>query len=160
MKLTDLAEQIDIEFEAIQSTVDELSSLRGDVATREPTVRELAAAGLFLANFYNGIENVLKRICRFHEIDIPAGSDWHVELAKAFCDPPREGLPPLLDTQLADDLAPFRQFRHVVHHGYGFRLRWPDMLPGVEGAADIFAKFKGAVESHLHEIHSESDDST
>jgi hypothetical protein len=138
-------------------TVDELSSLRDDVAAREPTVRELAAAGLFLANFYNGIENVLKRICRFHEIDIRAGSDWHVELAKAFCEPSHKGLPLLLDTQLADDLAPFRQFRHVVHHGYGFRLRWPDMLPGVEGAGDIYARFKVAVEDHLREIQSKSE---
>lgn len=115
MKPNELAEQIDIEFEAIQLSVDELSSLRDDVSSREPTVRELAAAGLFLANFYNGIENVLKRVCRFHEVDIPSGSDWHVELAKAFCDPPREGLPLLLDVELADDLAPFRQFRHRRH---------------------------------------------
>lgn len=125
MKPTELAEQVDIEFEAIQLTLDEIASLRKNVSGHEPTVRELAAAGLFLANFYNGIENVLKRICRFHEIDIPASSNWHVELVKAFCDPPREGLPMLLDHQLADDLAPFRQFRHVVHHGYGFRLSWP-----------------------------------
>ena len=61
MKPTELAEQIDIEFEAIQSTVGELSSLRNDVSGRKPTVRELAAAGLFLANFYNGVENILKR---------------------------------------------------------------------------------------------------
>ncbi|MDA1051777.1 MAG: hypothetical protein O3C40_15030 [Planctomycetota bacterium] len=157
MKLTDLTEQIDIEFEAIQLTVDELASLRDDVSAREPTVRELAAAGLFLANFYNGIENVLKRICRFHEVEILAGSDWHVALAQAFGDPPRVGLPPLLDAQLADALAPFRQFRHVVHHGYGFRLRWCDMLVGVEGTGDIFARFKAAVERHLHETHSESE---
>lgn len=154
MKPTELAEQIDIEFEAVQLTIDEIASLRKDVSGREPTVRELAAAGLFLANFYNGIENVLKRVCRFHEIDIPAGSDWHVELVKAFCDPPRGSLPILLDHRLANDLAPFRQFRHLVHHGYGFRLRWPDMLPGVEGASDVFARFKATVESHLHEVQS------
>lgn len=152
MKPTELVEQIDIEFEAIQLTIDEIESLRKDVSGREPTVRESAAAGLFLANFYNGIENVLKRICRFHEIEIPLGSDWHVELVKAFCDPPRGALPILLDRRLADDLAPFRHFRHVVHHGYGFRLRWPGMLPGVEGASDVFARFKAAVESHLREI--------
>jgi hypothetical protein len=90
MKPTELAEQIDIEIEAIQLTIDELESLRKDVSGREATVRESAAAGLFLANFYNGIEK--------------------------------------------------------------FRLRWPDMLPGVEGAGDVFVRFKAAVESHLREI--------
>ena len=49
MKPNELAEQIDIEFEVIQLTVDELSSLRNDISGREPTLRELAAAGLFLA---------------------------------------------------------------------------------------------------------------
>ena len=149
MKPNELAEQIDIEFEAIQLTVDELSSLRDDISGREPTLRELAAAGLFLATFYNGIENILKRICRFHEIDTPVGSDWHVELVRSFGDPPRGGLPLLLDAQLAEDLAPYRQFRHVVHHGYGFRLVWPDMLFGVEGADSVFRRFKMTVGNYL-----------
>jgi hypothetical protein len=152
MKPNDLAQEIDIEFEAIQATIDQLASLRHDVGQQEPTVREMAAAGLFLANFYNGIENVLKRICRFREIELPTGSDSHLELAKLFCDPPGAGLPPLLDTQFADELAPYRQFRHVIHHGYGFRLRWTDMLPGVESAGTIFAKFKEAVERYLDDV--------
>ena len=74
MRPTELAEQVDIELEAIQLTTDEIASLLKDVSGHEPTVREIAAAGLFLANLYNGIENVLKRICRFHEIDISPGN--------------------------------------------------------------------------------------
>ncbi len=54
MKPTELAEQVDIEFEAIQLTTDEIASLRQDVSGRETTVRELAATGLFLASLYNG----------------------------------------------------------------------------------------------------------
>ena len=149
MTPVELAREIDIEFEAIQMTVDELTLLRHDVAQREPSVRELAAAGLFLANFYNGIENVLKRICRFHQIQLPAGSDWHIALISAFCDPPQYGLPLLLDDRLADELAPYRQFRRVVHHGYGFRLRWQDMRAGVESTGEIFAKFRNRVEAYL-----------
>jgi hypothetical protein len=149
MTRNELAQQIDIEFERIQMTVDQLVSLRNDLAHRDPTIRELAAAGLFLSNFYSGIENVLKRICRFHQVDLPVGSDWHLELIKAFCDPALEELPLLLDGQLANELAPYRQFRHVIHHGYGFRLRWLDMLPGVDGASSIFARFKSAVDEYL-----------
>ena len=44
MKPNDLALEIDIEFEAIQATIDQLASLQRDVGQREPTVRELAAA--------------------------------------------------------------------------------------------------------------------
>src|SRR5438876_12132670 len=115
MRTSELRREIEIEFAAIQMSVDELELLRGDIGQREPSIRELAAAGLFLANFYGGIENVLKRICRFHQVEIGRGENWHVELMKSFCDPPRQDLPLLLDQQLADDLAPYRQFRHVIH---------------------------------------------
>ncbi len=156
MKPSELREQVDLEYESIQLTLDELASLKKDIRGRQPTVREMAAAGLFLANYYNGIENILKRICRYHEVTIPSGGDWHVELAKAFCQPPQEQLPALLDQQLAEEMAPYRQFRHVVHHGYGFRLRWNDMLPGIERAADIFSAFWKMVEAHLRQIESEA----
>jgi hypothetical protein len=43
MKISDLAQEIDIEFEAIEVTVHELATLRQDVALREPASR-LAAA--------------------------------------------------------------------------------------------------------------------
>ena len=58
MNLNELREQIDIERDSLAHTLAELASLERDVADREPTVRGLAAAGLFLANIYTGIENV------------------------------------------------------------------------------------------------------
>lgn len=52
MRSSDLRREIDIELEATELTVQELAALRRDVGAREPTIRELAAAALFLANFY------------------------------------------------------------------------------------------------------------
>ena len=149
MTLSDLREEIAIQSEAIEQTLRELALLQQDVAGREPTTRELAAAGLFLANFYNRIENILKRICRYHAVEVPPGAEWHVGLVKAVCVPMQGGLPALLDEPLAQELAPYRSFRHVVHHGYGFQLRWNDMLPGIEGAFRVWSAFKEAFQSHL-----------
>ena len=95
MTLNDLREQIEIETAQIQRTLDEISSLRRDLSGRTPSVRELAAAALFLANFYNGVENILKRICRFQEVELPHGVDSHLELAEFFTQP-LHGLPALL----------------------------------------------------------------
>lgn len=148
----ELREEAGIEMAAIEQTLSELASLCRDVAGREPTVREVAAGGLFLANFYGGIENALKRVAAHHGYRIPAGPDWHVELSRAFGDPPQAGLPALLDRQLSADLAPFRRFRHVVYHAYGHQLKWEEMLPGIEQAADVFLRFRSGLEAYLRSL--------
>jgi hypothetical protein len=45
-------EEIAVELEALESTVNELISLQGDVADREPTVREKTAAAAFLVRSF------------------------------------------------------------------------------------------------------------
>jgi hypothetical protein len=110
----DLREEIAVELEALETTVNELLALQKDVAHREPTVRKKAAAAAFLAQFYNGVENILKRICRYHDVPLPAGETWHVELFQRFCSPPHANLPLLFDETLAAALAPYRRFRHVA----------------------------------------------
>ena len=62
MNLADLEQEIAVELEALQTTVDELLALQHDAADREPTVREKTAAAAFLAQFYNGVENILFRL--------------------------------------------------------------------------------------------------
>jgi hypothetical protein len=120
----ELREEIAVELEAIESTVNELQSLQRDVADRKPTVREKTAAAAFLAQFYNGVENILKRLSRFHNIAIPSGETWHVELFQLYCSPIKPNLPILLDKAISIALAPYRRFRHVAFHGYGFQLEW------------------------------------
>jgi hypothetical protein len=112
--------------------VRELHGLREDVAGREPTVREKTAAAAFLAQFYNGVENILKRISYFNSIPLPAGDTWHVALFKHFCNPPHRTLPVLFDEPLALPMSGFRKFRHVVHHGYGFQLDWDRLKEGMD----------------------------
>lgn len=80
MRPDELGAEIAIKLEALGATVDELLMLQRDVAHREPTVREKAAAAAFLAQFYNGIENILKRISRYHDVPLPTGEAWHVDL--------------------------------------------------------------------------------
>jgi hypothetical protein len=58
----ELKAEIGIEFDSLQQVVNEIETLREDVAGREPTVREKTAAAAFLAQFYSGIENILKRL--------------------------------------------------------------------------------------------------
>lgn len=142
MRHEELCEEIDIELELLDATVRELITLRNDVDDREPTVREKTAAGAFLAQFYGGIENILKRICHFYGIAVPTGDTWHIVLFKHFCKPCYSQLPVLFNESLASDMASFRKFRHIVYHGYGFQLDWTRMKEGIESVEDVYLRFK------------------
>ena len=144
-----LHDEILIQLEAMSIIVDELIALQNDVGKSEPSLRDKTAAAAFLAQFYNGIENVMKRISYHHSIPLPEGETWHVELFQRFTIPPYPGLPPLFDDDLADSLAPYRRFRHVVFHSYGFQLEWDRMADGVKNISNVFAKFNKSVTAYI-----------
>jgi hypothetical protein len=147
MKLEALKEEISIELENIDTVVKEIVALRLDLGAREPTVREKTAGAAFLSEFYNGIENILKRISHFYGVPLPTGDTWHVDLYKRFCKPVHEPLPALFDESLESALAPFRKFRHVFFHGYGFHIEWDRMQEGIVTVDQVLVRFK----ARLHE---------
>ena len=54
MNIDSLREEISIQLEYLDATVDEIKALQIDLESRQPTVRELAASAKFLADFYTG----------------------------------------------------------------------------------------------------------
>ncbi len=152
MTASQLREEVEIELDCLRELVLEVSALRHDVAGREPTVREKTAAGAFLAQFYGGVENILKRIHYFYALQLPAGDTWHLDLFKRYCQPGYESLPILFDQQLAAKLAPFRKFRHVVYHGYGFQIDWDRMITGLESIDSLFDELESALKSFLASV--------
>lgn len=152
MKLEDLKIEISIELELMEETVQELLTLEQDVTGREPTVREKVAAAAFMAQFYNGVENIFKRISQFHSVPLPTGDTWHIDLFKRFCSPAYDPLPTLIDEGLESALAPYRRFRHVFYHGYGFQLDWSRMKDGVGNIGGVFSRFKKRLSEYLQTL--------
>jgi hypothetical protein len=105
-----------------------------------------------MAQFYNGVEAILKRISHYHNIPLPTGETWHIDLFQRFCRPSHPGLPVLFETDLASALSPYRRFRHVVFHGYGFQLDWSRMVEGVIRIRDVFAALKTSLQSYLETL--------
>jgi hypothetical protein len=145
----ELKAEVEIEFNLLQQVVDELEALRRDAAGREPSVREKTAAAAFLAQFYSGVENILKRLSRFHDVALPVGDNWHFELFNRFCAAGRTVLPRLFDETLERQFGAFRRFRHVVHHGYGFQIEWSRMQEGLDQVSAILVAFRSRVAAHL-----------
>lgn len=152
MNREDLIEQLNIELELIETTLRELSALHADVVNKEPTVREKTAAAGFMAQFYGGVENILKRINSFYGLPLPTAETWHIELFKRFCSLPYPPLPVLFDAQLELSMAPFRKFRHVVHHGYGFQLDWARMSEGITVIDLVYQQFKKQLNAFIQTL--------
>lgn len=53
----------------------------------------------------------------------------------------------LFDGPLAADLAPYRRFRHVVFHSYGFQLDWSRMTEGASNVEGVFLRLKIRLET-------------
>ena len=72
-----MSEVIDIDIEAINRV---FSSMPNHAILSRLSTLELAGVATLLHNFYNGTENIIKRILIEKGVTIPQGSSWHKEL--------------------------------------------------------------------------------
>lgn len=149
MSAQDLRDEVGYDLSQMRIAVDELESLRRDIGERTPALREVMAAGGFLASFYSGVENILKRVSKHHGVPLPSGDHWHVALFDRFREPPVEGLPVLFSEPLAADLDVYRRFRHVVRTSYGVELDWTKVAMGIDRLGSVFDGFRASVRDHL-----------
>jgi len=80
-----LREYCEAEFENIDTVVFELFSI-AKTEKSEYSTAELAAIATFTHNCYNGIENILKRILSFKQIEMKETPTWHKYLLKTSLD--------------------------------------------------------------------------
>ncbi|MGD8382196.1 MAG: hypothetical protein PVJ11_08635, partial [Syntrophobacterales bacterium] len=66
--------------------------------------------------------------------------------------PTYPNLPLLFDEEFASALAPYRRFRHVVFHSYGFQLDWSRMTEGIEKVESVFYRIKSSLSQYLQAI--------
>lgn len=90
-------QEIEFELESIEIVVAEINSILTDYEKVLPDTRIKSALGSLLAQFYTGIENILKKLIKANGRNLPKGENWHLELFKYFCDPPDQNLPLLFN---------------------------------------------------------------
>jgi len=131
----------------MEATVREIESLQTDLGSRNPTAREVAAAAAFLADFYTGVENILKRISRCYGVALPAGEDWHIELFNRFCEPGCRGCQSFLTANKKNHLPDTEAFRHVIRHGYAIQLDWDRMARGIREVNVAYSPFRAKLQA-------------
>lgn len=127
--------RIEAEFEAIDKTLSALPCRALNVLSE----LELAGVAALLHNFYNGIENVIKQLFKANNIPMPAGSSWHRDLLLMAKDKS------ILTENLFTELSQFMAFRHFFAHAYALDLLPGRMVSLVDGAKEVFKKFKSEI---------------
>lgn len=138
MKRQQLKEYCEAEFENIDAVVSELFSF---VSTEksEYSIPDLAAIATFIHNFYNGIENILKRVVSFKQLEIKDSPTWHKDLLKTASDAG------IISSELYGTLSDYLSFRHFFVHAYSFTLKWEELRPIVDKTTTTLENFKSAI---------------
>lgn len=142
MKSHQLREYCDAEFENIDAVVTELFAV---VKTNQSKYSnaDLAAIATFVHNFYNGIENILKRVLSLKQREMKNTPTWHKDLLKISLN---EGI---ITNNLYATLLNYLAFRHFFIHSYSFALKWEELRPLVDSLDDTLKKFKSSVYDYI-----------
>ena len=121
-----LASQVAVELQQLDQLLATYRPLLHRCETTVPGEIELAALAAMLHSFYNGVENLLKRVAVETGEGLPAGDVWHRRLLDQMSEPTGDR-PAVLTEDLRSRLRPYLDFRHVFRHSYTFDLRWNKM---------------------------------
>jgi hypothetical protein len=119
----------------------EVQSIEALAAESQIDDRTLWALAGHLQAFYTGCETVLVRALEKFDGFSTGGPDSHIRLLQQSTLDVRGLRPPILGTQTADLLHPYRAFRHFFRHAYGIDLTWERMASKVERVGAVFTTF-------------------
>ena len=146
-----LQEDVSDEERAIEETLERLRKVRSGFDTQKKDYTTEPAMGTYLMNFYNGVENILKRISKVYYSNMPRGESWHKELLVLSFNPP-EGKVALLTQDIVERLHPYRSFRHRFVSGYGFQLKGEKMLELTDNIESLWSDIKKAISDFWDKI--------
>lgn len=142
---------IDLELRQLNTLVDHYHSLLEKVAASEPNDMEVAALGAMLHSFYNGVENIFKRIALEIDHAPPSGLSWHSELLEAMARPAAQR-PAVFTAALQDRLWDYLEFRHVFRSAYSFILKWDKMAPLVHACAETLQSLEAELRTFMRRL--------
>jgi hypothetical protein len=123
-----------VEVEQIRRLLETHHPLLKKCARVKPDAIERSALAAMLHSFFNGGENIFRRVSV--EVDGKAfkGELWRRELSETMAQSDKNR-PALISGELKNQLRGYLEFRHVFRHAYTFELRWEKMAELVLGCA-------------------------
>ena len=147
-----LTKQIDVELEELHQLLATHRPLLERCRSVPPSAIETSALAALLHSFYNGLENMFKRVAVEVDADPPLGDNWHRKLLDAMIAP--TGLrPPVITPATHQQLLDYLSFRHVFRHAYSFRLRWEKMAALVHDCEGVLRQVEAEIRAFLTRAH-------
>ena len=126
-------EQVQTELDQLHQQFEVYDELLSKAGQGQPNPVELSALAAFLHSFYNGVENIFKRIAIEIDNSRPVGEFWHQRLLSMVTEKTPDRMP-VISAALAFRLKEYLQFRHFFRHAYTFQLDWERMKSLVQGS--------------------------
>ncbi len=147
----ELKEDILDEEKAIDETIERLLKAKENFNPQKQDNLTEPAMGTYLMNFYNGIENILKRISKEYYSIMPAGNSWHKALLNLSYNAP-EGKIAIFDQGIVERLIIYRNFRHRFISGYGFQLKGEKMLELIDNIESLWDDVKKVIVEFFNKL--------
>ncbi len=134
-----LTQRINDELDKIESTVGGIAKALEDIevlpAAARPYIQESIAKKL--ADVYNGIENIFKRIARQVDRHLPTGDSWHKDLLTQMTEQ-RPERPPVISEDIFPRLDDLLKFRHAFNNIYAEELVYEKTEPRAKSIDQLF----------------------
>ena len=145
MTKEELKEYCDNELKNIDTVINELHSIFSPEKSEYSTV-ERAAIATFIANIYSGIENIIKQILMFDNINVKDSAAWHEELLKKALELA------ILPRDLYQIFTRYFVFRNALVHTYFFNIKWEELRALANAINDILSRFRSEVDEYIQTI--------
>ena len=140
-----LRRQVTVERQQLHRLLEMYRPLIERCAVVPPDDTELSALAAMLHSFYNGFENIFKRVAAELDGGLPSGEFWHRELMDSMTMPIGERSA-VLSEKLIERLDDYLEFRHFFRHAYTFDLRWDRMKTLVLGCEETLQLVEGELD--------------
>lgn len=104
-----------------------------------------------LHGFYNGVENIFKRITVHCDDGPPRGEGSHAALLDLMTRP-SPNRPAAVSGTLAAELRKYLRFRHVFRYAYNVQLRWENMADLVGGCQRVLDELEAEMNAFLNAV--------
>ncbi len=143
-----LRKAISLERQQLRRLLQDYRPLLEKCAGTPPNLTELSALALVVHSFYNGVENIFRRVAKELGSGATQGQFWHRELLDSMKQP-GTARPAVVSEQLAERLDDYLQFRHLFRHSYAFDLDWNSMRPLALGCEDTLKQLERELDRFL-----------